>query len=267
MNPNRSLAPEHQYKIDDRGLILPVNSMGWAKAPWKDAKSANDALTAIAASPVVMEDIFQSNNWNGLLPEEWKELRAKHYLDVEDGFYLATGVNVGYGTFLFEWQDEVLFNMRPDFGYLSLTSDCGESPINAVESAVRNRLLDYYMELDALKRAIDVGEIELPCLKTLDWWLDFWNVRGIAVPGHVGTNDKAESKPERQERLRARVQEEKAKGNKAFLATVAKEEGVSVTRIKQLLASSDTSMGMEGMWTGLSTGSKIASQKKGSAKE
>ena len=87
------------------------------------------------------------------------------------------------------------------------------------------------------------------------------------MPGHVGTNDKAESKPERQERLRARVQEEKAKGNKAFLATVAKEEGVSVTRIKQLLASSDTSMGMEGMWTGLSTGSKIASQKKGSAKE
>ncbi|MHB9100127.1 MAG: hypothetical protein ACYC2E_01215 [Sulfuricella sp.] len=40
----------------------------------------------------------------------------------------------------------------------------------------------------------------------------------------------------RRERIKARVGEEKAKGTKAFLKVVAEEEGLSVSRLKQLVA-------------------------------
>ncbi len=44
-----------------------------------------------------------------------------------------------------------------------------------------------------------------------------------------------ESATQRRDRLKKRVQTVKAKGTKAFLKTVAKEEGISVSRLKQLL--------------------------------
>lgn len=50
----------------------------------------------------------------------------------------------------------------------------------------------------------------------------------------AGAGD-AESAAQRRERLKKRVQLEKSKGTKAFLQIVAKEEGISVTRLKQLL--------------------------------
>ena len=51
----------------------------------------------------------------------------------------------------------------------------------------------------------------------------------------AGAGDQ-ESAAQRRERLKKRVQAEKAKGNKAFLKTVSEEESISVSRLKQLLA-------------------------------
>lgn len=51
----------------------------------------------------------------------------------------------------------------------------------------------------------------------------------------AGAGDK-ESAALRRERLKKHVQAEKAKGNKAFLKTVSEDEGISVSRLKQLLA-------------------------------
>ncbi len=49
------------------------------------------------------------------------------------------------------------------------------------------------------------------------------------------TNDNETEFPEaRRERLIARIREEKTKGTKAFLRLVAEEEGISVTRLKQI---------------------------------
>lgn len=45
-----------------------------------------------------------------------------------------------------------------------------------------------------------------------------------------------ESATQRRERLQKRIAEKKAKGTKAFLKTVAEEEGISVQRLKQILA-------------------------------
>jgi hypothetical protein len=50
----------------------------------------------------------------------------------------------------------------------------------------------------------------------------------------AGAGD-TESATQRRERIKKRVQAEKAKGTKAFLKAVAEEEGISVTRLKQLL--------------------------------
>lgn len=56
-----------------------------------------------------------------------------------------------------------------------------------------------------------------------------------------GAGDK-ESAEKRRERLRKRVDEEKSKGNRAFLKTVAEEEGFSTSRLKQLIKEDNKSL-------------------------
>ncbi|HUY82742.1 MAG TPA: hypothetical protein VMU92_13535 [Acidobacteriaceae bacterium] len=55
----------------------------------------------------------------------------------------------------------------------------------------------------------------------------------------AGAGD-VESAAQRRERLKKRVQAEKAKGNKAFLKAVSEDEGISVSRLKQLLQEKPT---------------------------
>jgi hypothetical protein len=50
----------------------------------------------------------------------------------------------------------------------------------------------------------------------------------------AGAGDK-ESTTKRRARIKKRVQTEKAKGNRAFLKTVAEEESISISRLKQLV--------------------------------
>ena len=78
--------------------------------------------------------------------------------------------------------------------------------------------------------------------------------------------DKAATEPpeQRRERLRARVREERARGTKAFLQRVAEEEGISVSRLKQLTAETSSTVSM---WAGLTTGQKTgASSRRGKPK-
>lgn len=55
---------------------------------------------------------------------------------------------------------------------------------------------------------------------------------------------------QRRDRLRARVREEKITGTKAFLRKVAEEEGISVSRLKQLTSAAPSPTSM---WSGLTT--------------
>lgn len=59
----------------------------------------------------------------------------------------------------------------------------------------------------------------------------------------------AEDPEARRARIKTHVGEERAKGTKAFLQVVAKEEGISVPRLKQLLAEKSTPANI---WSGLS---------------
>lgn len=72
-------------------------------------------------------------------------------------------------------------------------------------------------------------------------------------------NAETEIPEQRRERLRARVREEKARGTKAFLRLVAKEEGISVSRLKQLFSAKPASVNT---WAGLTTAKKKGASSK-----
>jgi len=180
MQFKKPLDPSEQYSLDDFGRICPAYQMGWSKVPWKDSATFDDAINAIAESRAFQEDAFPPDDLQ-INPEEWSDLRAKGYLDIEEGFFLATGVNVSGAVFRFQWGEEVFFNMRPDFGFLSLATHFGEQPINAAESKIRDMLIDYYREPVALQRAIEVGELEPLKLYSVGWWREFWKSRGIPI--------------------------------------------------------------------------------------
>ena len=57
-----------------------------------------------------------------------------------------------------------------------------------------------------------------------------------------------ETPEQRRERLRARIDEEKAKGTRAFLKLVAAEEGISPSRVKQITS---TSRSVSSLWPGV----------------
>ena len=95
---------------------------------------------------------------------------------------------------------------------------------------------------DWIERALS-KDIEIPWLE----WIVEHNLlpeglRGkILVTGEGGqiclVDKRSEETPiKRRERLKMRIQEKKAEGCKAFLKEVADEEGISVSRLKQLLA-------------------------------
>jgi hypothetical protein len=78
---------------------------------------------------------------------------------------------------------------------------------------------------------------------------------------------EAETQEDRRKRIRARVREEKAKGTKAFLRVVAEEEGISTSRIKQLIkdgAPLKNDALKNSNWADLLTKTKQTSSKKSS---
>lgn len=66
-------------------------------------------------------------------------------------------------------------------------------------------------------------------------------------------NAKTETPEQRRERLTARVQSEKSKGTRAFLLLVAEEEGISVSRLKQITAAGRPPVNK---WAGLTSAQK-----------
>ena len=80
---------------------------------------------------------------------------------------------------------------------------------------------------------------------------------------------EAETPEARRERIRARVREEKSNGTKAFLRMVADEEGISLSRIKQLIkddAPLDEGSLKNSPWADLAINTKQTSSKKPSTK-
>lgn len=171
-------APEDEYFLDDLGRICPVYETGWVREGWQAVPTFEEAIERVAV--IAMTDMFPDEN-KGLGTEELSDLRAKRYLDIVDGFYLATSVDPRFGTWRFVWQGETFFSMRPDFVFQSLATSLGEAPLNVLESAVRKRLTGYYREVDALTHALAQGEINAMELYPMEWWIEFWRVREVPI--------------------------------------------------------------------------------------
>ena len=77
----------------------------------------------------------------------------------------------------------------------------------------------------------------------------------------VGDAGEVESPEQRRARLKTRVRQERIKGTKAFLRVVAKEEGFSVSRLKQLVAETTAQSEASGVWSGLFPSTGGASSK------
>lgn len=139
-------------------------------------------MTGVTA--FAMRELFPDKD-AGLTPENLSELQAKRYLDIGEGFYLATAIDARFAVWRFTWQDETYFTMRPDFFIRSLVKDLDEPPVNELERAIRSRLINNYRELEALKFAIIKGEIDAAEIYPIEWWIEFWRVRGISVMTQV----------------------------------------------------------------------------------
>jgi hypothetical protein len=181
-------SPEDEYFVDEFRRICPLDLGRQAQSQSQDMSSFDEVMERVVA--LAMTDAFPDPSY-GLGTEELSDLRAKRYLDVVDGFYLATAVNPRLGVWRFTWQDSVFFSMRPDFVFKSLITDLGEAPINLLEVAVRKRLTDYYRHLDALKYALAEGELEAQGLYTVEFWTEFWKVRDLAAPEADGVSNAA----------------------------------------------------------------------------
>lgn len=84
-----------------------------------------------------------------------------------------------------------------------------------------------------LDSPIDVSELRLVVFSSELARLGNAEHEGHKNAEHEGHKD--ESPESRRERLRLRVKEEQAKGTKAFLKVVAEEQGISQSRLKQLI--------------------------------
>lgn len=91
----------------------------------------------------------------------------------------------------------------------------------------------------------------------------------IRLVDNPAGNAEAETPEARRERIKARIREEKAKGTKAFLRAVADEEGLSPSRIKQLVKDDTPSKNddsKKSLWADLAINTKQTSSKKSSTK-
>lgn len=91
----------------------------------------------------------------------------------------------------------------------------------------------------------------------------------IRLVDNPADNAQAETPEARRERIRTRVREEKARGTRAFLRVVADEEGISTSRLKQLVkdnAPLETDDLKNSLWAGLAINTKQTSSKKSNIK-
>lgn len=186
---SNNTVPNTSYSIDSEGHIRPASpshGMAW----WKDEKTFSDAIDSIVASEYFQgfQEEAIPNEAMKNQPEEWEGwlriIKANGYLDIEEGFFLATGVIVPNACVSFQWNGGCYYTIRPDLMYLGLCySDyIGDIAINKAEEVVCERLDEICpMEIYAIQRAIQAGEIDPRKLYPVQWWRDFWKVRELTI--------------------------------------------------------------------------------------
>lgn len=189
---------ERQYFIDDEGRIVSP-----ASCIFSEKKYARE-LTYEAALEKFLID-FRAEHLDSCIyavtPSLIADLKLQHYLGVEDGLCLVTGVyfDLVAGNTTLLWGGNTYFPIRPDLASLAITRFLNVTPLNLVERETLNfmsRFSDYF---EALFLAIEAQEVFVGQKYTFVWWSEFWTRRGVNVaeyslePKCTATN--AEAKP------------------------------------------------------------------------
>jgi len=116
---------------------------------------------------------------------DWKEdvraycdsLSPSDGLTVAEGFFILTGIFVERAAYLFEFEGQIYFSMRPDFGTLSLTSDLEEKSLNKYERVIQDHLFEYEFEIGSICQAVGDRKILLDARTKrapLSEWVSFF---------------------------------------------------------------------------------------------
>ena len=153
------MAKHEPYKITEDNRIVPVYIRDWVK----NQPETNDFTSALQMLLTIgIRDAGLSDNDNILrenLLRDIPEIYAAHYIDAEEALFILTGIKPNYAAYQFQWEGMIYFTMRPDFGLLSIMSNFDEEPLNCFESKIQDKLFRWYIEIEAISRAIKHVEI------------------------------------------------------------------------------------------------------------
>lgn len=171
---------ERQYFIDEEGRItLPASCM------FSEKKYACE-LTYEAALDKLLTDFREEcldSSRYAVTPSLIADLKLQHYLGVEEGLCLVTGIyfDVIARSTTFRWGEGTYFPIRPDLAYLAITRDLDVVPLNPVERETLNFMSMFSDYFEALFLAIEAEEVFVGRKYTFDWWSEFWNRRGVNI--------------------------------------------------------------------------------------
>lgn len=171
---------KREYYIDEEGRITsPVSCI------FSEKKYACEPTYEAALDRLLID--FEGERLDlkryGLDACLYADLKLQHYLGIEDGLCLATGIYIDViaNDTTFCWGGSTFFPIRPDLNYLAITSNRNVAPLNSVERATLNFMSAFSDYIEALFLAIEAGEIFVDQKYTFDWWSEFWGKRGVNI--------------------------------------------------------------------------------------
>lgn len=168
-------ADDHSYSVDSSGCIRPLDGSGFAVSTWDEAPTFSEALLEAGTLSI-------SNSMMGVRNDPWVgALIGKYLLDIEDGASLVTAINCRRGRVPFTWRGDKFYPVRPDFGFLLITSAFGERALNKAEQDLRQKMFEYRDAIFSLHQAIKYGQLDPASAVPFQWWVEFWGQRGIAI--------------------------------------------------------------------------------------
>lgn len=170
----------HQYHIDEEGRITSTALHTFSEEKYVCEPTYEAALEKLL---IDFKEEYLDPNKYGSNPCLNAEFKLQHYLDIEEGLCLATGIffDVIAKSFTFCWGGSTFFPIRPDLNYLGITNNLRVAPLNSVERATLNFMSGFSDYIQALFLAIEGEEISVDQKYTFDWWSEFWKRRGVNI--------------------------------------------------------------------------------------
>lgn len=236
------------YEIDGDNRIVPIYSRGWAKNQPTETTTFDDALAFFLKAGLDDAGLVGPNRQELVesIIQYLPSFKARKYLNAEEALYLLTGVMLERASYRFEWEGQIFFPMRPDFGLRCILQNFNAAPVNDYESKLRDELLRFSEEVEAIYLAIKYGEILAPDVlgninlrAPMEEWVALFQDRGFDlshIPAEFMTGNH--TKPvSNSDAMGEQLQE--AKNEIALLEDKVTEQQTIIEKVKQDKAASE----------------------------